>query len=173
MITASTATENPVLNSGFDGQDDINIFDGNSGILDPESDDNLPDQSITIQFTVVFSEDCSGNNIAYFSATDPAEFSSATVESNSVELNLFTDTDNDGIYNTIDIDDDNDGIPDTVEYEGIDPLEMQMPIIFPITEILTMAPITIITALLIFLILMLMVFLIILIPIVIMMGSPI
>ncbi len=122
QIVSSSATQNPNLNPSFDGVTDTLIFDGSSGILDPEPDDSLPDQSITVQFTVVFTEDCIGENIATFSASDPANYSSGSVNSNPVSINVFTDTDNDGIHNVTDIDDDNDGIPDITESNSLDPL---------------------------------------------------
>tara|TARA_R110002126_G_scaffold291495_1_gene453193 strand:+ start:21833 stop:25903 length:4071 start_codon:yes stop_codon:yes gene_type:complete len=112
-IVSSTATTNPGLNPSFDGTNDATIFDGTSGIL-------KINEKITVEFTVLFSEACIGNNTALFSATDP--LSRAVTSFNSVNINASSDSDNDGITDDIDIDDDNDTIPDILEYNGVDPL---------------------------------------------------
>jgi gliding motility-associated-like protein len=113
IIKNSTATTNPVLNTNFDGISDINLFDGNSGVLQIN-------QSITIEFSVLFSETCSGINSAVFTALNP--LSTLVQSSRTTTVSAFTDTDNDGIPNGIDLDDDNDTIPDILEYSGLDPL---------------------------------------------------
>lgn len=114
IIKSSTATTNPTLNASYNGTSDINIFTGSSGILEPN-------ESITIEFTVLFNEDCIGNNIASFTALDP--LSNTTNISAGTSVSAFTDTDEDGIPNSMDIDDDNDTILDVDEYNGINPLE--------------------------------------------------
>jgi gliding motility-associated-like protein len=112
-IVSSNATKDPILNSNFNGVIDTNIFNGTSGLLNAN-------QSITIEFTVVFNEDCINTNTASFSATNPLN---ERVSSNdSVQLNIFSNLDNDAISNTEDIDDDNDTIPDIDEYNGVNPL---------------------------------------------------
>ena len=113
IILNSTAAENPILNPNFDGRSDINIFNGVSGTLQA-------DESITIEFTVVFSETCNGTNRAVFTATNP--LNRVVQSASSVAVSAFTDTDNDGIVDTEDLDDDNDTIPDILEYNGLDPL---------------------------------------------------
>lgn len=111
IIQNSTAITNPVLNTNFDGVSDINIFDGNSGVLQAN-------QSITVQFSVVFSEICNGTNRALFTARNPLN---ALVQSSATTIvTAFTDSDNDGIPDNIDLDDDNDTIPDVDEYNGLD-----------------------------------------------------
>ena len=109
----SNATTNPDLNSSFDGVTDINIFDGDSGLLQAG-------QTITIEITVVLNEDCIGENMINFSGTAPIGDVGSTA---SVEINASTDTDNDGISNPFDIDDDNDTILDVKESNGADPLD--------------------------------------------------
>lgn len=111
-IINSTANTNPILNAGFNGTTDINIFNGTSGILEPN-------QSITVEFSVVFNEDCIGINSSTFSATDP--LNNVVNSTGNVNVSTFTDTDNDGVSNINDIDDDNDTIPDTIEYNGLNP----------------------------------------------------
>jgi len=113
IIANSTATANPTLNAGYNGTSNLNLFDGSSGVL-------RANETITVEFTVLFNETCVGTNTALFSAKDPL---SRTVSlSNSTNVNISTDTDNDGITNDIDIDDDNDTIPDILEYNGLNPL---------------------------------------------------
>jgi len=114
FIQNSTATTNPILNTAYDGIVDPNFFNGSSGLL-------LPNESITIQFTVIFNEDCINTNSALFSATNP--IGNLIYSSGSVAIDASTDTDMDGVSNANDIDDDNDTIPDTDEYNGFDPLE--------------------------------------------------
>ena len=114
-ILSSTATTNPTLNAGFNGVGDTNIFDGVSGILEPN-------QNIVIELKVVFQDDCIGDNIAKFKASDPLGNNTGEADSNLEPVSVFSDTDNDGITNINDIDDDNDGIIDTAEYNGLDPL---------------------------------------------------
>lgn len=114
QIVFSTATTDPNLNPNFDGDTDVNIFDGNSGLL-------TTNESITVELTVILLEDCIGDNTIIFSATDPAGI--LTTSESEVSVDAFTDSDNDGISNVIDIDDDNDTIPDIEEYGGLDPLD--------------------------------------------------
>lgn len=117
----STALILPTLNNNFDGITNTNIFNNGTGVLEPS-------QNVIVRFTVVFNEDCigenftNGGNIAIFSGNDPLSSNLGSVTSNTVIVNVFSDTDNDGITNLNDIDDDNDGIPDTEEYNGLDPL---------------------------------------------------
>ena len=110
----STATTNPVLNPSYNGTSDINFFDGNSGLLEAN-------ETITIQFSVLFEEECIGDNVAQFTAIDPLNNNANST--GAISLNVSTDTDNDTINNEIDIDDDNDTIPDIEEYNGLDPLD--------------------------------------------------
>lgn len=112
-IISSTATTNPVLNENFNGTTDINIFNGTSGLLQTG-------ESFTLSLTIVFSEDCIGQNTVNFFGTDPIGNVATTTA--MVDVNVFTDSDNDGITNTNDLDDDNDTIPDLDEYDGVDPL---------------------------------------------------
>lgn len=114
VITNSTATTNPVINTNYNGITDINIFDGTSGLL-------MVDESITVEFTVLFNEDCININTSNFSATNP--LGDTISSSDTVNVNASTDTDNDGITNLNDIDDDNDTILDIDEYNGLDPLD--------------------------------------------------
>ncbi len=118
IIITSNATQNPVINTGFNGITDFNIFDGSSGILEPVQGTN-PDQNIVVQFKVIFKEDCNGFNKAVFSASDPLNVSTASIESNEVTILVSNDTDGDNISNADDIDDDNDGIPDSLENNGL------------------------------------------------------
>lgn len=110
----STATTNPVLNPSYNGTSDINFFDGNSGLLEAN-------ETITIQFSVLFEEECIGNNTAEFTAIDPLNNNANST--GIIAVNVSTDTDNDTIINEIDIDDDNDTIRDIDEYNGLDPLD--------------------------------------------------
>jgi gliding motility-associated-like protein len=114
VIQNSSANTNPIINSAFNGVTDINFFDGTSGLL-------KVDEIITIQYTVLFEETCNGLNRATFFAKDP--LNNTIVSNSSVDVNSFTDTDNDNIPNTDDLDDDNDTIPDIVEYNGLNPLD--------------------------------------------------
>ena len=114
FIESSTASTNPTLNGNYNGITDANIFDGNTGLL-------LPNESITVQFTILLKEDCSSSYTSVFSATDP--LNNIVESSSSVNINIAADTDADGISNANDIDDDNDGIPDTDEYDGENPLD--------------------------------------------------
>jgi len=114
FIENSTATTDPILNPAYNGTSDINFFNGTSGKL-------MQGEAITVQFTVVLYEDCIGINTSKFSATDP--LNKIVSSSGSVAVKAFTDTDNDGISNAVDIDDDNDTIPDINEYNGLNPLD--------------------------------------------------
>ncbi|WP_339881903.1 cadherin-like domain-containing protein [Polaribacter vadi] len=114
IISSSTATTNPTLNAAYNGTSNINLFDGSSGLL-------KINETITVEFTVLFNETCFNTNTAVFSARDP--LGRNVPSSNSVNVNISTDTDNDGITNDIDIDDDNDTIPDIAEYNGLNPLD--------------------------------------------------
>jgi len=122
FIQSSTATINPNLNTTFNGTTSITFFDGISGLL-------MANESITIQFTVIFNEDCIGFNTASFTATDP--INNYINSSESENVNVSSDSDTDGISNFNDIDDDNDTIPDTDEYNGIDPLGSVSPNFIP------------------------------------------
>lgn len=113
FIQNSTATTNPTINNSFNGTTDINLFNANEGLL-------LANESITVEFSVIFNEDCIGTNTANFSAFNA--LNNAVDSSASVNVSAFTDTDNDGITNFNDIDDDNDSILDIDEYNGINPL---------------------------------------------------
>ena len=113
FIKTSTATLDPILNPAYNGTTDIEFFNGTSGQL-------MKGESITIEFSVIFNEDCIGTNTSNFSATDP--LNNVRSSSGSVAINASTDTDNDGISNANDIDDDNDTILDTHEYNGKNPL---------------------------------------------------
>ncbi len=113
FIESSTATTNPTLNANYDGVSDVDIFDGSSGLL-------KKDERITVEYSVVFYKTCIGVNQANFSGSDPLGNSARSASAE--KLDASTDTDNDGIPNSIDIDDDNDTIPDTLEYNGLDPL---------------------------------------------------
>lgn len=114
FITNSTATSTPVLNTNFNGITDINFFNGTSGVLEPK-------QSVTVQLTVLFNEDCSNLNVAKFFSKNPLNQTVYSI--GTVNVDAFTDTDNDGISNFNDIDDDNDTIPDIDEYNGLNPLD--------------------------------------------------
>ncbi len=113
-ITNSNATTNPNINPAFNGTTDINIFDGTSGIIDPN-------QFVEVEFTVTIADDCFGNNIATLNGNDPLGVNTG-VTNEPVAVAVFLDSDNDNITDINDLDDDNDGIPDTVEYNGLDPL---------------------------------------------------
>ena len=114
FIQNSTATIDPTLNINFNGTSDINLFDGSSGVL-------KADEIITVQFSVVFNQNCKGENTSNFIATNP--LNDFVTSSASVSLDTSIDTDNDGVPNADDIDDDNDTILDVLEYDGLDPLE--------------------------------------------------
>lgn len=112
-IVSSSALTDPVLNPVFNGNTDINLFNGSSGILEPT-------QNVVVEFTVVFNDDCIGTNSATFTAIDP--LNNLNTALGNTPVNVFSDNDNDGITNVNDIDDDNDTIPDVLEYNGQDPL---------------------------------------------------
>lgn len=112
ILSSSTASTNPTINTAFNGTTDINIFNGSTGIL-------LINEFVTVQFTVRFREDCIGTNTANFRAIDP--LNQTVTALGEVDVNAFTDTDGDGITNFFDIDNDNDTIPDLLEYNGLDP----------------------------------------------------
>jgi len=114
FIQNSTATIDPTLNINFNGTSDINLFDGSSGVL-------KADEIITVQFSVVFNQNCKGENTSNFIATN--SLNDFVTSSASVSLDTSIDTDNDGVPNADDIDDDNDTILDVLEYDGLDPLE--------------------------------------------------
>ncbi len=112
ILSTSTASVNPIINAGFNGTTDINIFNGTSGLLNAN-------EFVTVQFTVRFYEDCIGVNSATFSAIDPLN---NNIQSSGVtSVNVSTDTDGDGVTNFVDIDNDNDTVPDILEYNGLDP----------------------------------------------------
>ncbi|MDG1398037.1 MAG: gliding motility-associated C-terminal domain-containing protein [Polaribacter sp.] len=112
-IVNSTATETPILNTSFNGSSNTELFDGISGLL-------KIDEIVTVEFTAVFTEACIGENNAIFTARDPLNRVVSSI--GSVSITSFSDTDNDGISDDIDIDDDNDTIPDLLEHNGLDPL---------------------------------------------------
>lgn len=112
-IINSTATETPILNTSFNGSSNTELFDGVSGLLNV-------DEIVTVEFTAVFNEACIGENNAVFTARDPLNRIISSI--GAVSINAFSDTDNDGISDDIDIDDDNDTIPDLLEHNGLDPL---------------------------------------------------
>lgn len=114
FIENSTASLAPNLNNSFNGRTDINFFDGISGLL-------MANESVTIQFSVVFSENCIGDNRAIFLAKDP--LNNVVSSSDFVTVNASTDIDEDGVTNFNDIDDDNDTLPDIEEYNGLNPLD--------------------------------------------------
>jgi gliding motility-associated-like protein len=114
IIKESTASTNPILDSSFNGVSNINIFDGSSGKL-------KINESITVEFTVKLNKSCIGANSSTFFAETPIY--SPIISISSVNVNVFEDTDNDGIYNSIDIDDDNDTVLDISEYEGLGPFD--------------------------------------------------
>jgi gliding motility-associated-like protein len=114
IIKESTAITNPILDPSFNGVSKVNIFDGATGKL-------KINESITVEFTVKFKKSCIGVNSSTFFAATPLD--SPIISSSSVNVNVFEDTDNDGINNSIDIDDDNDTILDLNEYDGLDPLD--------------------------------------------------
>ncbi len=107
IITASTATSTPNINTGYDGLSDTHIFDDASGIL-------KPGESVTVQFTVEFDDPCFGLNYAAFSGDDPSGDNPNTRYS-GVEVLVYPDFDNDHKPDNVDIDDDNDAIIDTDE----------------------------------------------------------
>lgn len=107
--------EVPNINTAYDGILNTNLFDGNSGILNPG-------EFLDVLLSVVISDDCLGTNTAEFYGLDPLNNSIATVV-NGTNITIFSDSDNDGISNINDIDDDNDGVPDTVESNGFNPLD--------------------------------------------------
>lgn len=113
VIVSSDALETPNLNPNYDGVNDINIFDGTSGILSTG-------QSVVVEITAVIYEQCFGQNEIIFQAQNPFGF---VINSSAfVDVNALTDSDNDGIPNIDDIDDDNDTILDLDETNGLDPL---------------------------------------------------
>ncbi|WP_405567899.1 cadherin-like domain-containing protein [Polaribacter sp. Asnod6-C07] len=113
-IFSSSATTTPNLNSNYDGVSDTNLFDGTSGLL-------KIGETITVEFTVLYSESCIGSNSASFTSNDPLDRQISS--SNSTSVNASTDTDNDGIIDDFDLDDDNDTIADVLEYDGLNPLD--------------------------------------------------
>jgi gliding motility-associated-like protein len=114
-ILNSTAIITPTINGLFNGVTDNNIFNTTPSLLQV-------DESVTVQFSAIFNEDCIGSNISTLSVTNPANKAIKT-PSNSVSINISTDSDNDLISNDNDLDDDNDTIPDTDEYNGKNPLD--------------------------------------------------
>jgi len=129
----STADVYPNINLNFNGITDLNIFDGNSGLLKAANNSvspAIPAQFIKVKFNVIFNDDCKGENNATYYAEDqggnPTTGANSTVDLNNnpvdSSVDVFSDTDNDGVTNVNDIDDDNDGILDIVECNGLDPL---------------------------------------------------
>jgi gliding motility-associated-like protein len=111
IIANSTATLNPTLNPAFNGDTNRNLFIGNDGVL-------RKDETITVQFSVIYNEPCVGSNRAIFTSRNP--LNTVVTSAKSINVNATTDSDVDGIIDTIDIDDDNDTIPDVDEYNGLD-----------------------------------------------------
>jgi len=123
IIINSIATEEPIINTNFDGLNDNDIFNGTTGFLKPEDlISGIAAEFVTVQFKVVFRDDVFGESITSCSVTDEPELNSVIRVSNEVNIRIFSNNDNDSIINTNDIDDDNDGIPDVLEYNGMDPL---------------------------------------------------
>lgn len=114
ILGTSTAEQNPNINPLYNGTTDINIFDGTSGIINPN-------EFIEVEFTIIIANDCIGTNTSSFSGNDPLGTSNSSINA-SVNVLVFSDNDNDGITDVNDLDDDNDGIPDILEYNGLDPL---------------------------------------------------
>jgi gliding motility-associated-like protein len=114
FIENSSGTEQPILNDNFNGNTNTNLFIENSGLL-------MPNEHVTVQFSVIFNADCIGISNSIFLASDPLK----EVKSSSENVNISTsiDTDNDGITNLNDIDDDNDTILDKDESNGLNPLD--------------------------------------------------
>lgn len=112
ILSTSTATINPVINTAFNGITNTNIFNGTSGLLNAN-------EFVTVQFTVRFYEDCIGANSASFTSLDPLNNTVASF--GETPVNASTDSDGDGITNFVDIDNDNDTIPDILEQNGLDP----------------------------------------------------
>ncbi|CAM1333597.1 gliding motility-associated C-terminal domain-containing protein [Tenacibaculum aestuariivivum] len=113
IIENSTATIPPIINTTYNGTSDVNFFNGTSGILETN-------QSITIEFSVLFNENCTGISTSNLLTTDPLNNTiNATA---SININATTDTDNDTITNNFDIDNDNDTIRDIDEYNGLNPV---------------------------------------------------
>ena len=106
-ITASSALVTPNINANYNGISDTNIFDNNSGILQPG-------ESVTVQFTVEFDDPCFGVNYAVLGGNDPSGNSTRN-ENSGVEVEVYPDFDNDKLPDNVDIDDDNDGILDVDE----------------------------------------------------------
>lgn len=114
IISNSTATTDPTINANFNGVTDTNIFIGTDGVL-------MANETITVQFSVVYAEACIGINTATFSARDP--LGTAVTSSADADVDASTDSDGDSVINSLDLDDDNDTIPDLDEYNGLDPLQ--------------------------------------------------
>lgn len=114
FIQNSTATIDPILNMSYNGTTNVDFFNGTSGLL------NI-NEVITIEFSVLFNEDCIGVNKAIFSTTDP--IGNVVGAEASINVNASTDTDFDSVPNRTDIDDDNDTITDIDEYNGLNPLD--------------------------------------------------
>ena len=107
VVVSSNATSTPIVNAGYNGVSDINIFDNTSGILEPG-------QSITVEIQVEMDDPCFGVNDVSFSGSDPSGGAIPAVTT-GVETEVYSDFDNDLITDNIDIDDDNDSIEDTDE----------------------------------------------------------
>ncbi len=123
-ILNSTASSNPTINTNFNGLTDTEIFDGNSGIIKAAVPNGAAAEYVEVTFNVVFKDDCIGDNIANASAFDAGGRDvNVDIVDAVASVDVFSDTDNDGITDINDIDDDNDGILDLVEYNGLDPLE--------------------------------------------------
>ncbi len=113
ILGTSTAETNPTINAAYNGTSDINLFNGTSGIINP-------DEFIDVEIKVIIADDCFGTNTSSFSGNDPLGVNLGIGA--TVSVSIFSDSDNDGITDINDLDDDNDGIPDLTEYNGLDPL---------------------------------------------------
>ncbi len=107
VITSSSALQDPNINPNYNGVSDIDIFDNNSGILQPG-------ESVTVEFTVEFDDPCFGINYAILGGNDPSGNDTRN-ERDGVEVEVYPDFDNDKLPDNVDIDDDNDGILDVDE----------------------------------------------------------
>jgi hypothetical protein len=63
-ITNSTAEQDPTVNSNYDGINDIEIFTGVDGIMNPG-------EYVEVEFTVEISDTCEGDNVAVLDGYDP------------------------------------------------------------------------------------------------------
>ena len=118
VVSASnTSVIKPKVDPWFKAGVSADIFNDTTTLL-------KQNESITVEFKVVFNEDCiNSTNKATLTILDPVGFNSLSA---NVTFSAFTDTDADGVSNVNDLDDDNDTLPDTNEYNGLanpNPLE--------------------------------------------------